>query len=467
MTNVTTATSDVGAGPHVAVFAFPFSTHAAPLLHITRRLATFTPTTLFSFFSTTQSNSSIFLGPQEGATNDHRSNNIRRCDVSDGVPEGYVFEGKPQEDIELFMTAALESLTMAVAVAEEETGRKISCIVSDAFLWFVVEMAEERAVPWVACWTSEEHSLSAHVYTDLIRQRIGIKAGAAARKEELLTFIPGMSRIRVCDLPDGIVLGNLESLFSKMLHQMGRVLPHATLVFANSFEELDPTVTNDLNSKLKRYIPIGPFNLLMQPEQPKDSSNYCLKWLDEQKPGSVAYISFGSVARPSQGEIVGLAEALEECGVKFLWSLRDNLKAYLPDGFAGKNKLNGMVLSWVPQIEVLEHEAVGVFFTHFGWNSLLESIMAEVPVIGRPFLGEQKLNGRLVEAVWEIGVQVEGGVITKEGVMKSLEIVLHGNTRKKMTEKIQGLRQLAEDAVGSKGSSTENFNCLLEIVSKN
>ncbi|KAL7224620.1 hypothetical protein ACSBR1_025981 [Camellia fascicularis] len=41
-----------------------------------------------------------------------------------------------------------------MVVAEEETGRRISCLVADAFLLFSGDMAEAMRVPWVPLWTS-------------------------------------------------------------------------------------------------------------------------------------------------------------------------------------------------------------------------------------------------------------------------------------------------------------------------
>lgn len=100
--------------------------------------------------------------------------NVKAYDVWDGVPEGYVFVGKPQEDIELFMKAAPESFLRSVKAAVAEMGREVSCLVTDAFFWFAAEMAEEMGVPWVPFWTAGPNSLSTHVYTDLIRETIGI-----------------------------------------------------------------------------------------------------------------------------------------------------------------------------------------------------------------------------------------------------------------------------------------------------
>lgn len=93
----------------------------------------------------------------------------------DGVPEGYTFSGNPQEPIELFLKAAPHSLRLNIDMAVAETGKEVTCLVTDAFFWFGAEMAQEMGgVPWLPLWTAGPCSLSAHLYTDLIRQHISI-----------------------------------------------------------------------------------------------------------------------------------------------------------------------------------------------------------------------------------------------------------------------------------------------------
>ncbi|XVF30439.1 hypothetical protein REPUB_Repub16aG0057600 [Reevesia pubescens] len=398
--------------PHVAVLAFPFGTHASPILTITRRLAAAAPNTLFSFFSTAQSNASLF------STSQPMLPNIKAYNVWDGIPEGYDSVGKPVEDIiELFMEVARENFRKGMEVAVAETGRKLSCLVTDAFLWFGKDMAEENGVAWV----------------------------------------------RVRDLPEGIVSGNLESIFCRMVHQMGQVLPQAAAVFINSFEELDHVITNDMKTKFKKFLNVGLFILSTPPPAVPDSHG-CLAWLDKQKPETVAYISFGSVATPPPNELVALAEALEASRVPFLWSLRDKAKVHLPAGFL--DRANGIVVPWAPQIDVLAHSAVGVFISHGGYNSMLESIAAgRVPMIVRPFFGDHGLNGRMIEDVWEIGVNVKDGIFTKNGVMSCLDLVLAQEKGKKMRENLKAIKEIAQRAVEPEGSSTENFKALLDLVS--
>ena len=151
---------------HVVVLAFPFTSHASLLLCLLSRLATAAPAVTFSFFSTAKSNRSLFSAPTP--------ENIKPYDVSDGVPEGYVFAGKPQEDIDLFLKVAPEEFRKGLAAAEAEISRRVGCVVADAFLWFSGELAEEMDVPWVPLWPSGASSLSIHFYTDFIRETFGV-----------------------------------------------------------------------------------------------------------------------------------------------------------------------------------------------------------------------------------------------------------------------------------------------------
>jgi UDP:flavonoid glycosyltransferase YjiC (YdhE family) len=64
-------------------------------------------------------------------------------------------------------------------------------------------------------------------------------------------------------------------------------------------------------------------------------------------------------------------------------------------GFLERTKERGMVVSaWVPQTRILQHPAVGAFLSHCGWNSVLESIAARLPILVWPQRAEQKMNAR-------------------------------------------------------------------------
>lgn len=223
---------------------------------------------------------------------------------------------------------------------------------------------------------------------------------------------------------------------------------------------------NELKLKFLKFLNVGPFPLTSPPQFNVADEHGCLKWLDKHRAASVAYISFGSMMTPPPQELAALVDALEATGFPFLWSFRDYAEENLSNGFQERTSKNGKLVPWAPQLLVLRHRSVGVFVTHCGWNSILETIIAGVPMICRPFFGDQKLNSKVIELVWGIGVGIEGGVFTKEGVLKALELTLSSEQGKKMRGKVEALKEPAMKAVLPNGSSNENFKTLIQIVTK-
>uniref|UniRef100_A0A7N0VN63 Uncharacterized protein n=1 Tax=Kalanchoe fedtschenkoi TaxID=63787 RepID=A0A7N0VN63_KALFE len=145
-------------------------------------------------------------------------------------------------------------------------------------------------------------------------------------------------------------------------------------------------------------------------------------------------------------------------------SLKNEARTHLPDGFLDRVGGLGKIVPWAPQVEILAHRSVGAFITHCGWNSVLEGVVSGVPMIGRPFLGDQKVNARVIESVLGIGVVVEGGTITKSGLADCLEMVLAGEEGRRMRERAEELKKAAREAVMEGGSSLRNMLVLLEQV---
>lgn len=284
----------------------------------------------------------------------------------------------------------------------------------------------------------------------------------AESEDKTLDFLPGFSKIRAKDLMEGVISGSTESPFLEMLQKMGKTLPKASAVAINSYEEIDPIVVETLKSKLPNFLNIGPF-ILKSPPSTEDTHG-CLDWLNNRMKASVAYICFGSFITPPPPEIQALAEALEETQTPFIWSLRGNPEELLPKGFTDRTKDKGLIVPWAPQLKILGHSSVGAFVTHCGWNSVCESVIGGVPLICRSFFAEQALNQRTVEAVWGFGVGIEGGRFSKEGTVKALNVVLNSEEGELMREKIGVYKKLAFKAVDSEGSSTRNFNLLVDFV---
>ena len=140
-----------------------------------------------------------------------------------------------------------------------------------------------------------------------------------------MDFIPGLSKIRIQDIPDSVLSRGNDSILSHILGQMDRVLTRATAVCISCCEEMDQVMIQDLRSKFSNVFPVGPMGLVVDPPKGQDNHN-CVGWLDKQPANSVVYVGFGSAATPDPVELVALAEALEASELRFLWSLKDHLK---------------------------------------------------------------------------------------------------------------------------------------------
>jgi hypothetical protein len=218
----------------------------------------------------------------------------------------------------------------------------------------------------------------------------------------------------------------------------------------NTFRELEPKFLQHLESGDgggKPVWAVGPVVELPRRDKiqrPRDAE--IVEWLDRQTSGSVVYVAFGSESYISPAQVKELAVGLEASEQPFLWVLRqpgstlgDNPMSSAPGSTLGVNpmssaewkaealpegyeqQLGGRCLietSWAPQAAILAHEATGAFITHCGWNSVLESVAAGVPMIGLPLHSEQPINAALL--VKEVKVAVE--LKTSDGVAKRDEV---------------------------------------------
>lgn len=452
---------------HVAVLAFPFTSHPPPLANLLRKLAEAAPDVRFSFLSTAKSNGDLFPSRAE------LTPNVGIYDVDDGLPAGAT-KLHPREQVDAFLKRAPESFRAAIDAAEREAGKKVSCLLSHAFLVFACEIAEQMGVPWVTFWVPSPCFLSACIHVEVLgRLRCGTSCGGVAEAEaddKALEMVPGLSLFRMSDIPDEILQEQNPRMVPNLLRQMGNMLPRATAVVVNSFEEANPApLVADLKSKLKILLHVGCLTVQFPPPSlpPSAASDHtgCLAWLDARDPRTVAYICFGTMAMPSPGEVSALAEALESTGTPFLWSLKEHMMVHMPEGFLEQTGAQGKIVPWAPQSRVLSHPACGAYVTHCGYNSVFESVAGGVPMICKPFWADNAMNARMVKEGWGIGVGVERGMITKSGMEKALEAVLRGEEGKEMRKKVGELRARLAEAAGPGGNVEADFKTLVELIS--
>jgi UDP:flavonoid glycosyltransferase YjiC (YdhE family) len=181
----------------------------------------------------------------------------------------------------------------------------------------------------------------------------------------------------------------------------------------------------------------------------------------------VVYVNFGSLIVIKAEQLVEFAMGLANSKHPFLWIIRSDLvigdAAILAAEFAGKNQEQCYIASWCQQEEVLNHPSVGVFLTHSGWNSTIESLAAGVPMICWPFFADQPMNCRYTCKEWGIGMKIDD-IVKREEVEKLVRELMEGEKGVKMREKATDWKKLAEEAAGPDGSSSISIEKLVNEV---
>lgn len=231
-------------------------------------------------------------------------------------------------------------------------------------------------------------------------------------------------------------------------------------LITNSFEELEQAKLVE-SGRVELPLPvfsIGPFHkhfpasscsLLKQ-----DKSS--LLWLDKQAPGSVLYVSFGSLASVDGARFREIAWGLLDSKQPFLWVVRPGLvhglDQLLPDGLMDSIKGRGTIVEWAPQQEVLSHPSVGGFFTHCGWNSTLESICEGVPMICMPCFGDQRVNARFISYVWRVGLQLEDHA-RRGDIATAIRRLMRSEEGQEIRGRIMNLKDKVDGCLKPGGSS--------------
>ncbi|XP_007042490.2 PREDICTED: scopoletin glucosyltransferase [Theobroma cacao] len=263
-------------------------------------------------------------------------------------------------------------------------------------------------------------------------------------------------------------------------------------VIVNSFYELEPAYREHYSKVMgKKAWQVGPVSLCNKDSEDKAERgnvasidrHECLRWLASKKPNSVLYICFGSLSRFSAAQLNEMAKGLEASGQNFIWVVRkvndEDKEEWLPEGFEERMEGKGLIIrGWAPQVLILDHEAVGGFMTHCGWNSTLESITAGVPMVTWPLHAEQFFNEKLIVDVLKIGVCTGAKewsrwaddtkiIVTSEDIQKAVTQLMVGEEGEKMRNRTRELKDMARRAVEEGGSSYSDLNALLDELRLN
>ena len=296
-------------------------------------------------------------------------------------------------------------------------------------------------------------------------------------KDQLVTYIPGIPGLPPSSFPAYMHVHDPSSLYVEFLKSYSDKLKLYNAILLNTFEELEGEASRALESEF--HVPvytIGPV-LPMDLKMKQADESACIAWLDKKSKHSVVYISFGSLCNPSVELIKSIAEGIKASKQPYLWALRpsnlwpsSNVYEFLPEHFS--EETDGLIIPWAPQLDVLAHSSVGVFLTHCGWNSTLESMSMGVPMIPIPIQSDQTTNCKLIVDIWKVGVNVkfvlrsDGPVVSSDDVERAVNLIFHEDEGSEMRNRAQEFKTAIKRATQCGGTSYTNIEKFIHSFKK-
>ncbi|KAJ6840826.1 7-deoxyloganetin glucosyltransferase-like [Iris pallida] len=358
-----------------------------------------------------------------------------------------------------------------------------TCIVSDSFMSFTLELAAELGVPNIfLCPVSACSFMGFLYYKELMaRDIVPLKSESDLTNgylETVIDWIPGMKNIRLRDLPSYIRTTDPNDILLNFCKDEAQAALRATAIIMHTFDDLERTVLDALSPILPPVYPIGPLDLLCSQILDvkiksiwsslwKEDST-CMDWLQGVRaPGSVIYVNFGSGVHLTSQQLTEFAWGIANSGHNFLWVIRPDMveggSVVLPAEFLAETSTRGLVTSWCLQEEVLRHPSVGGFLTHCGWNSTMEAISAGVPVICWPVFADQPTNSRYLCKEWGKGLEIDGNV-ERDEVAKQIGELLEGDEGKEVRKNALKWKESAVRATELGGKSSLHLERLIKEV---
>ncbi|CAB3399007.1 unnamed protein product [Caenorhabditis bovis] len=173
-----------------------------------------------------------------------------------------------------------------------------------------------------------------------------------------------------------------------------------------------------------------------------DESGLDAKFGAEMEKGDgVILFSLGTIANTTKlpSEIMRNVLEITQKFKKFHWIIK--VDKYSKDVFENAEGLSNVIVAdWVPQPAILAHPRLKAFITHAGYNSLMESARAGIPVVSIPFMFDQPRNSRAVERKgWGVARDKKMLINEPEKIEQAVREIL---TNPIYTKKAQRLKKL-------------------------
>ncbi|XP_021830884.1 UDP-glycosyltransferase 92A1 [Prunus avium] len=353
-----------------------------------------------------------------------------------------------------------------------------ACIITDIFFGWTTEIAHELGMRH-AVFSIVGGFGTACYYSSCLH--LPLLKAKSDETEFTLPDFPEANKFHSSQLSESLRASNGTDPFALYMKKVLTECMKTNGFIINTVEELDRIGTMYLRKTFNLPVwAVGP--LLLSSENGTNRAGKeaqltpkaCKNWLDAKTPNSVLYISFGSQNTISKSQMMQLAMALEASSKNFIWVVRPPLEydinsefkadEWLPEGFMQRIKTQNkglIVEQWAPQVEILSHKATSAFLSQCGWNSVMESLIHGVPLLGWPVATEQFFTAKYLVEQLGVCVEVARGrscEVRHEDIVAKMELVMNetekGNQmRRKACEAKEIFKDAMKDEDGYKGSS--------------
>ncbi|XP_040378981.1 7-deoxyloganetin glucosyltransferase-like [Oryza brachyantha] len=362
----------------------------------------------------------------------------------------------------------------------------VTCVICDGVMSFAYDAARQIGVPVAALWTASACGFMGYRhYRQLVDRGLVPLTDAAQLTDGYLDTVVGGARgmcdgVQLRDFPSFIRTTYRGDIMLNFLIRESERLSLPDAVIVNTFDDLERPALDEMRKILPPVFTVGPLLLHVRRVVPAGSpldaavgSNLwkeqdgLLAWLDGRPPRSVVYVNFGSITVMTNEQLLEFAWGLANSGYPFLWNVRPDLvkgdAAVLPPEFLAAAEGRGLLTTWCPQEKVIEHAAVGVFLTHSGWNSTLESLCAGVPMLSWPFFAEQQTNCRYKRTEWGVGMEI-GGEARRGEVAAMIREAMEGEKGREMRRRAAEWKEMAARASLPGGPAERHLDRLIDEV---
>ncbi|XP_027172826.1 anthocyanidin 3-O-glucosyltransferase 2-like [Coffea eugenioides] len=367
-------------------------------------------------------------------------------------------------------------------ISKANSDREIAGIIVDMFCVGMIDVAHEFELPSYMFYTSSAGFLGLMLHVQSLHDEYNVDI-TDYKDSDAELLVPSFSNPVPAKVLPTTMLDKKGG--SAAVVTSARRMLEVKGIIVNTFHELESYAIKSLSGqegKIPRIYPIGP---IINWNSKQDDG--IMSWLDTQPSCSVVFLCFGSLGSFSCEQVKEIAVALEHSRCRFLWSLRQppakgeidapsayaNPEEVLPEGFLQRTSGVGKVIGWAPQMAVLSHPAVGGFVSHCGWNSILESLWAGVPIAAWPMYAEQQTNA--FEVVAELGIAVEIKmdyrndanmeskiIVSADEIENGIKRLMMDRNKDEIREKVKDLKEICRQAIVEEGSSYISLAHLIE-----